>query len=224
MKILINQFELKKWREKIRGTLGFVPTMGALHSGHASLLKKSLNQCDRTLASIFVNPTQFSAGEDFSPYPRSEKSDFELLESLGVDAVYCPKSVKDLYPAEPSTLVQPPQELTSILCGRFRPGHFQGVATIVLKLFQLTQPTRAYFGEKDYQQLQVVKGLVRDFFLDIKIVGCPTLREKSGLALSSRNRYLETADQRAALLYEVFVHGEISDCSERALAVNGIRD
>lgn len=174
--------------------------MGALHAGHASLIKKSCAQNSKTLVSIFVNPTQFSAGEDFEKYPRPERQDFRLLRSLRVDAVYSPRSALDLYSQEPGMKISLPPSLENRLCGAFRPGHFQGVATIVLKLLILAKADRAYFGEKDYQQLQVVKHLVSDFFLDTKIVGVPTVRESSGLAMSSRNAYL-TGPYREAAAY-----------------------
>lgn len=193
------------WRLKVsaRKSIGFVPTMGALHRGHLSLVQRSMKQNDLTVVSIFVNPTQFGPQEDFSKYPRPEKEDLRALKSVGVDVVFIPKSPLEIYPDTGTFQVVPPKRLSAILEGRFRPGHFEGVATVVLKLFQIIDPHRAYFGEKDYQQLQIIKSLVKDFFLKIKIVACPTRREKSGLALSSRNRYLSAEQQRsAAQLYE----------------------
>ncbi len=177
-------------------SIGFVPTMGALHAGHASLIKRARKECDRVVVSIFVNPTQFGPKEDLSRYPRPFSADKKLCASLGVDALYHPTPA-EVYPDGFKTLIEV-GGLSDLLDGAFRPGHFKGVATVVLKLFQTVLPDRAYFGEKDFQQLQVIKRMTRDLDLPVKIVGCPTVREGDGLALSSRNVYLNPTERAAA--------------------------
>jgi pantoate ligase / CMP/dCMP kinase len=183
------------------GSLGFVPTMGALHAGHLSLMQRARQENRTVIVSIFVNPLQFGPGEDFAKYPRTLETDFEQCQQAGVDAIFVPEA-SELVASAFMTQVVPPTSLTDRLCGRSRPGHFQGVATIVLKLLNLVRPTRAYFGQKDAQQLAIIQKTVRDLNLAVKIVPCPTMRESSGLALSSRNQYL-TPDQRqqATILY-----------------------
>lgn len=190
-------------RHRVGRDVGFVPTMGALHPGHLSLIKRARQENSLVVVSIFVNPLQFGPTEDFQQYPRQIEQDQELCRQAGVDVIFAPMAV-ELYGnrlptseqgAEP-TQVSPPASMTSILCGRFRPGHFQGVATIVTKLFNLIQPERAYFGQKDAQQLAIIRRLVADLNLSVTIVGCPIVREESGLALSSRNQYL-TPEQKA---------------------------
>jgi pantoate--beta-alanine ligase len=175
--------------------IGFVPTMGAMHAGHDSLLVRARKENRRVIASVFVNPAQFGPHEDFDAYPRPFEADRARLEQLGVDAVFHP-SVDQIYPAAFKTRVDP-GPFAEVLEGKIRPGHFAGVLTVVLKLFNLTQPKRAYFGQKDFQQVVLVRQLVRDFNLPIRIVACPTIREPDGLAMSSRNAYLEP-EQRAA--------------------------
>ncbi|RMF42584.1 MAG: pantoate--beta-alanine ligase [Planctomycetota bacterium] len=177
--------------------VGFVPTMGALHEGHLSLVRRSREDCDATVVSIFVNPTQFGPHEDFSRYPRTFESDCAALRDLGVDFVFAP-SAEELYPAGFSTYVQPPK-VAERLEGKCRPGHFRGVATVVLKLFHIIPATAAYFGQKDYQQLLVIQHMVDDLNVPIRVVGCPIVREPDGLAMSSRNRYLSQAEREAAL-------------------------
>ncbi|MBI4376676.1 MAG: pantoate--beta-alanine ligase [Elusimicrobia bacterium] len=185
----------RRWRSK-NLTIGLVPTMGALHAGHASLIRRARRECDRVAVSIFVNPAQFGPNEDFARYPRSLPQDRRLCASCGADAVYHP-GTQDVYPAGYRTFVEV-EGLSSLLCGRFRPGHFRGVATVVLKLFQTVVPHRAYFGEKDFQQLAIIKRMSSDLHLPVKIVGCPTIREKDGLALSSRNAYLSPEERAQA--------------------------
>ena len=179
-------------------TVGVVPTMGALHEGHLSLVRQSRQRCDCTVATIFVNPTQFGPDEDLAKYPRTVDEDCRLLSGESVDAVFIP-SQSEMYPDGCSTSVQPPDVATP-LEGDCRPGHFSGVATIVLKLFQILPATHAFFGQKDYQQLRVIQTLVRDLSVGIEIVAGETVRESDGLALSSRNRYLSEADRQRALL------------------------
>jgi pantoate ligase / CMP/dCMP kinase len=171
------------------GQVGFVPTMGALHAGHLSLLRRARQENDVVIVSIFVNPLQFGANEDLSVYPRSLEADLDCCREAGVDAVFIPE-VSELIGTEPLTQVIPPPSLVDRLCGLSRPGHFQGVATIVLKLLHLVQPDRAYFGRKDAQQLVILQHMVRDLDLAVDIVPCSIIREPSGLACSSRNRYL----------------------------------
>ncbi|HWB72296.1 MAG TPA: pantoate--beta-alanine ligase [Egibacteraceae bacterium] len=179
------------------GAVGFVPTMGALHEGHLSLVRRARSDCDAVVVSVFVNPLQFAPGEDFATYPRDLTRDLALLEPLGVDVVFHP-SPGELTPPRRATIVHV-AGLTATLEGASRPGHFDGVATIVTKLFNIVAPDRAYFGEKDYQQLTVVRKMVEDLDVAVQVVGCPTVRDPDGLALSSRNAYL-SARQRAQAL------------------------
>lgn len=178
--------------------IGFVPTMGALHEGHLSLVDASTAECDFTVASIFVNPTQFGPGEDFEKYPRDIDSDVALLKERGVDMVFAPE-VDEMYPENSCTYVQL-DGIALPLEGKFRPGHFRGVATIVLKLFHAVNPDRAYFGQKDYQQTLVVKRMVADLLVPVEIRVCPIVREPDGLAMSSRNAYLDEETRQHALV------------------------
>lgn len=189
---------LEEWRRRraaLAGrSLGFVPTMGALHDGHAALLERSVADNDVTVLSVFVNPTQFDQPDDLSHYPRTLDADRRLAESLGVDYLLCPDG-REIYPDDYAYKVTE-SSFSRQLCGSHRAGHFDGVLTVVLKLLNLTRPRRAYFGEKDFQQLELVRGMVDAFFLDVEIVGCATVREVDGLAASSRNSHL-TPPQRA---------------------------
>jgi pantoate--beta-alanine ligase len=177
-----------------QGNTAFVPTMGNLHAGHASLVELAKQVGHPVVASIFVNPLQFGAGEDFERYPRTLAADCEKLEAAGCDLVFAP-DVNELYPVPQTFTVQPSEALTRDLCGAFRPGHFSGVATVVLKLFNLVQPRVAVFGKKDFQQLLVIRELVRQFNLSIDILAGDTLREADGLAMSSRNGYLGASER-----------------------------
>jgi pantoate--beta-alanine ligase len=179
------------------GTVGFVPTMGALHVGHLSLVEEARRRATRVVVSIFVNPTQFGPGEDFGRYPRDLEGDMRKLESVGADIVFAP-SPGDMYPPGDETRVRV-GSLAEPLCGRYRPGHFEGVATVVAKLFQLIGPSVAVFGRKDYQQWLIVRRMARDLFMPVEVVGIPTRREDDGLAMSSRNAYLNADERRRAL-------------------------
>jgi pantoate--beta-alanine ligase len=176
--------------------IGLVPTMGALHAGHDSLVTRARKENQRVIASIFVNPAQFGLHEDFDSYPRPFEADCARLAALGVDAIFHPP-LDQIYPPAFKTRVDP-GPLAELLEGQSRPGHFAGVLTVVLKLFNLTQPKRAYFGQKDFQQVVLVRQLVRDFGLPVRVVACPTIREPDGLAMSSRNAYLNPAERAAA--------------------------
>lgn len=191
----IAQFRAARAMQEGGGTLGFVPTMGYLHAGHLALIRQAKADNQHVVASIFVNPTQFGPTEDFASYPRDMARDQVLLAEAGVDLLFAP-SVEEMYPAGFQTFV----EVTGVsqgLEGERRPGHFRGVATVVAKLFNITQPTRAYFGQKDAQQVAVIRRMVRDLAMPLDLVVVPTLREADGLAMSSRNTYL-TPEQRAA--------------------------
>ena len=179
-------------------TLGLVPTMGALHAGHLSLVAAARGQCDLVAASIFVNPTQFAPSEDFTQYPRTFDADCAKLEAAGVDILFAP-SAGTMYPADNTTYVDP-GPIGDRLDGASRPGHFRGVATIVARLFNIAQPDRAYFGQKDAAQVAVLRHVVRDLNLPVEIVACPVVRESDGLAMSSRNHYLSPAERARALV------------------------
>ncbi len=179
-------------------TIGFVPTMGALHEGHLSLIRRSVKENDVTVVSIFVNPTQFGPGEDYERYPRDPEGDLKKVEQVGADIVFMP-TVEEMYPEGYATYVEVTGQLTAGLCAPFRPGHFRGVTTVVTKLFHLVEPDRAYFGKKDYQQWRVIQRMVRDLNMPIEIIGCPTVREPDGLAMSSRNQYLKPEERESAL-------------------------
>jgi pantoate--beta-alanine ligase len=188
---------VRQWREQ-GARIGFVPTMGSLHAGHMSLLAAARFRADRVIASVFVNPLQFGPGEDFERYPRTPDDDKHLLAEAGCDLLFLP-SVAEMYPegGQSATKVSVPS-LSGILCGAHRPGHFDGVATVVAKLFGIVQPDVAVFGEKDYQQLAIIRCMVHDLALPVEVVGAPTVRSPDGLAMSSRNRYLSTEERAVA--------------------------
>lgn len=186
---------VKGWRAG-GAFVGLVPTMGALHEGHMELVRRARAGCDRVVASIFVNPAQFGPGEDFESYPRDETRDLGMLKAAGVDAVFIP-GVAEVWRPGAATTVEV-AGLSRVLMGRLRPGHFRGVATVVAKLFNIVRPDRAYFGEKDYQQLAVIRRMAEDLEFAIEIVGVPTVRERDGLAMSSRNVRLAPEDRAAA--------------------------
>ena len=196
MRVVDTIAELRAWRRELTGSLGFVPTMGYLHQGHLALVERSRQENDVTAASIFVNPTQFGPREDLARYPRDLPRDLGLLEKEGTDLVFTPQA-EEIYPQGFQTWVTV-EKVTQRLEGAVRPGHFQGVATVVAKLFNLVQPHRAYFGQKDAQQVVVIKRMVQDINMDLEVVAVPTLREADGLAMSSRNVYLKPRERQAA--------------------------
>ena len=187
--------QIKQWKKEGK-TIGLVPTMGFLHEGHASLIRKCREQNDIVVVSDFVNPTQFGPNEDLEAYPRDFERDSKLCESLGADLIFAP-SPEDMY-HDPHAFVSI-NTLSETLCGKTRPIHFKGVCTVVTKLFHIVAPDRAYFGEKDAQQLAIIRKMVKDLNFDIEIVGCPIVREEDGLAKSSRNTYLNDKERQAAL-------------------------
>ncbi len=200
MKIIDNIKDLKAEISCFKGSIGLVPTMGALHDGHKSLIDRAVKENDNVVVSVFVNPIQFGAGEDLDKYPRQLQKDASLCENAGVKIVFAPK-VSEMYSDRKDnlTLICPPYDAVNKLCGKSRPGHFDGVCSVVAKLFNLTKATRAYFGQKDAQQLFIIKKMVKDLDFDIEIVPCPIVRESDGLALSSRNKYLTEKERKIAL-------------------------
>ncbi|NOR76178.1 MAG: pantoate--beta-alanine ligase [Draconibacterium sp.] len=194
------QNKLYNWRET--GTIGFVPTMGALHNGHLSLVKQALSENQIVVVSIFVNPTQFNDSNDLEKYPRTLDSDLDLLKSTGCQFVFAP-NVKEVYP-KPDSRKFNFGKLETVMEGKHRPGHFNGVALVVSKLFDIVKPDKAYFGLKDFQQLAIIKSMVKQLNLPVEIVSCPIIREVSGLAMSSRNELLTTEQRKnASLLFEI---------------------
>ena len=198
MKIVSSLSDLRTARLSLKGTVGLVPTMGYLHEGHLSLIRQAKAECEHVIVTIFVNPTQFGPNEDFSNYPRDIEHDLKLINPLGVDLVWNP-APEIMYPPGYQAWVEV-EALTRPLEGALRPGHFRGVTTVVAKLFNATQPDKAYFGQKDAQQAAVIRQMTRDLNFPIEIVVCPTVREADGLALSSRNKYLEGDDRKAATI------------------------
>lgn len=191
-----NAKELRQHLATLPGSIGFVPTMGALHAGHSALMEAAKKECGHVVASIFVNPAQFGPNEDFSRYPRTEAADIERLEKDECDLVFIPDA-QSVYPSGFSTFVEV-EKLSETLDGVHRPGHFRGVATVVSILLNLVHPQKAFFGEKDFQQLTIIRRLARDLAMPVEIVGVPTVREADGLALSSRNRYLSEQERATA--------------------------
>lgn len=189
--------QVQQWKKEGM-SVGLVPTMGYLHEGHASLAKQAVALCNKTVVSVFVNPIQFGPSEDLVSYPRDFEHDCDMLEKIGVDLVFHP-SPEEMYAPDFCTYVDM-ENLTTQLCGKSRPGHFKGVCTVVSKLFHIVQPNKAFFGEKDAQQLAIIRRMVRDLSFDIEIVGCPIVREADGLAKSSRNVYLNAEERKAALI------------------------
>ncbi|BAW38727.1 pantoate--beta-alanine ligase [Helicobacter pylori] len=200
MRVLETIATLREYRKSLKESVGFVPTMGALHKGHQSLIERSLKENSHTIVSVFVNPTQFGPNEDFNAYPRPLEKDLALCERLGVNAVFLPKT-GEMYPYEIERRLKlyAPEFLSNSLEGAMREGHFDGVVQVVLRLFHLVNPTRAYFGKKDAQQLLIIQHLVKDLLLDIEIAPCEIVRDDDNLALSSRNVYLDATQRKQAL-------------------------
>ena len=211
MKRLASIEQMRVFRDAISGrSVGLVPTMGALHEGHLSLVRRSLAENEITVVSIFVNPTQFDQAADLENYPRDFERDLELLRKLDADAVFVP-DYGSLYPDDFRYRVSE-TGLSQRLCGAHRPGHFDGVLTVVMKLLNIVRPVNVYFGDKDFQQLELVRGMAEAFFLPVKIVSCPLVREADGLAMSSRNRRLDAAQrQKAPALFQVLKNANSAD-------------
>lgn len=190
--------QVREWK-KAGLSVGLVPTMGYLHEGHASLVDKAASMCDKVVASVFVNPTQFGPNEDLESYPRDFERDCKLLQEHGCDMVFHPE-VSEMYAPNAATYVENQSEMPKQLCGKTRPIHFKGVCTVVSKLFNIVTPDKAFFGQKDAQQLAIIRRMVRDLSYGIEIVGCPIVREADGLAKSSRNTYLNPEERKAALI------------------------
>jgi len=219
MEVVKKIYEMKAISLKARQNgkiIAFVPTMGYFHEGHLSLMREGRRRGDLLIVSLFVNPTQFGPSEDFKKYPRDFQRDHKMAEEAGVDFLFCPE-VEEMYPPDHQTIVRV-EKLTKGLCGRSRPNHFQGVTTVVNMLFNIVMPQIAIFGEKDFQQLVTVRQMVKDLYMDVEIIGMPTVREQDGLAMSSRNTYLNPKERKAAtLLYQslkkaeqLVIHGEKS--------------
>lgn len=219
MKIITGISDMQSFADSLRSqgrTIGFVPTMGFLHDGHVSLMGRARQSCDIVVASIFVNPTQFGPREDFSRYPRDEEGDRKKCEAAGIDVLFMP-AVAEMYPEKPSVFVVV-EGISDVLEGAIRPGHFRGVATVVAKLFSIVKPHKAFFGQKDYQQCAVIKGMVKGLNLDVEIVVMPIVREKDGLAMSSRNSYLNVDERRkAAVIYRALF-------AAKELAAAGVKE
>jgi pantoate--beta-alanine ligase len=200
MRVIESIKEMRAWSDAERhagSRIVLVPTMGALHEGHLSLIREGKKSGERLVVSLFVNPAQFGPGEDLAAYPRVFERDRELLEKEKIDVLFCP-SASEIYPAGYQTYIEV-EKLAPLLCGEFRPGHFRGVATVVAKLFNIVRPQAALFGAKDFQQLQVIRRMAEDLNFGVDVVGCPIVRDGDGLALSSRNRYLISEERAAAL-------------------------
>lgn len=233
IKILTTVKDAKEYVKKVKAAgkkIGLVPTMGALHEGHLTLMKRAKDECGVVIASVFVNPTQFGPNEDYEAYPRDFACDCEKLEAAGVDAVFHPE-VGEMYPERYMTYVSVDGDITNKLCGAKRPGHFRGVATVLTKLFHIIQADKAFFGQKDAQQVVVIKRFVRDLNFDIEIEMVPIVRDTDGLALSSRNQYLSAEEKAAALIlsqslqkaHAAFKNGERDVAALRELVAESIK-
>lgn len=207
--------QVAEWK-KAGLTVGLVPTMGYLHEGHASLVDKAVSMCDKVVASVFVNPTQFGPNEDLATYPRDFDHDCALLEEHKCDMVFHPE-VEEMYFEDAATFVEIQSDMPKQLCGKTRPIHFRGVCTVVAKLFNIVTPDKAFFGQKDAQQLAIIRRMVRDMSYGIEIVGCPIIREEDGLAKSSRNTYLNDQERKAALILSksIFLGQKLVEDGER---------
>jgi len=205
---IINTIQkFRVWRQGISGSIGFVPTMGALHNGHLSLVEEANKMCLHTVVSIYLNPAQFAPEEDLETYPQNLKYDLEALSQFQIDTILLPMDL-EIYPEGFSTYVQE-TKLSIFLEGKSRPSFFKGVTTVLAKLFNIVQPTHAFFGEKDAQQLLIVKKMVKDMAYPIEIIACPTIRQENGLAISSRNRYLSKSEQKtASIIFQALQNGK----------------
>jgi pantoate--beta-alanine ligase len=222
MQVIKSLFELKKYRQNLTGPVGFVATMGCLHDGHGALIQRSVAENDYTIVSIFVNPTQFNNSSDLNSYPITLDADIELASKHHADIIFIPDA-DDMYPHNYNFNVMTADPLSQLYEGEYRPGHFDGVLSVVLKLLNLTKPQNAYFGEKDIQQYVLIKRMVESFFIDTNIVMCSTVRETSGLALSSRNARLSDAQrQRADLFAKTFHSGVRMSEMKQQLTENNI--
>lgn len=224
MKVFKTKKEILKYSQKAAAkgkTIGLVPTMGFLHDGHMSLVKKAKKKSDRVIVSIFVNPTQFGDASDLEKYPRNMEADLAKLKAAKVNAVFAPE-VDEVYDSEAQTIVET-TKLSRIMMGKIRPGHFRGVSTIVTKLFNICQPDFAFFGEKDYQQLQVIKRMVKDLDMPIKIIGVPTMREKDGLAMSSRNVRLTKTNRKAGTILSLSLFEAENICATKKVTTSQLR-
>jgi pantoate--beta-alanine ligase len=229
MKIIKSVKEMQAFSRDLRQsgqTISFVPTMGYLHAGHLQLMREGRQRGDCLVLSIYVNPTQFGVGEDFEKYPRDFDKDSQMAASVGVDVIFCPEG-SDMYPEHYQTFINV-EEVTQNLCGQTRQGHFRGVATVCCKLFNIIKPQVAIFGKKDFQQLVVIKTMVQDLNLDLEVIGLPTVREVDGLAMSSRNTYLQDNERQAALSLSqsLLLAKELYDNGERDAAsiLQAVRD
>lgn len=222
MKVISQINEWMKIRKTLSSSIGFVPTMGALHDGHKSLLSQSRSENELTVLSVFVNPTQFNDPRDLKSYPSTFNQDTKIAEELNVDYLIYP-SFDEIYPDQYKFKLSE-NELSKILCGKHRPGHFDGVLTVVMKLFNIVKPQKAYFGEKDFQQLQLIKEMAQAFFMDIEIVPCPTVRDGDGLALSSRNIKLNSIEREKASLFHKILKSKLNCQSiAKELEANGFK-
>lgn len=222
MKVISTPLQFIEARKSIRGEVGFVPTMGALHEGHLSLLEKARKENQVLVLSIYVNKTQFNDPKDFEKYPNTFERDLEMARKAGVDFVFAPQFA-DMYPDQYQVKIIEANE-SLLLCGKDRPGHFDGVLSVVMKLFNIVQPTRAYFGEKDYQQLMLIKKMVQSYFLPLTIVPCSIIRESDGLAMSSRNVRLSAEDrEKAPLIYKILSRSSSPEQAKAELSAQGFR-
>lgn len=218
--ILRTPAEMKAFRKNLKGSVGFVPTMGALHSGHEELLKKAGQNSDHVILSIFVNPTQFNDPKDLEKYPATWEQDLAMAEKNNVTAIFFPK-YNDMYPDNYRYKVIE-NDFSKLLCGKDRPGHFDGVLSVVMKLFNIVSPTKAFFGEKDFQQLTLIKGMVESFFMDIEIISVPTVREADGLAKSSRNVRLSAVERaKAPGIHAVITQSKTAEEASEKLKAQG---
>lgn len=214
--------DFQNYRAELKGSVGFVPTMGALHAGHASLIQKSRLENEFTVLSIFVNPTQFNDPKDLEKYPRTFEADYELAAQNGVSAIFYPEFA-DMYPDNYKYSVTE-NSYSKILCGATRPGHFDGVLSVVMKLFNIVRPNKAYFGEKDFQQLHLIQEMTKAFFMPLTVVPVQTLREESGLAMSSRNTRLSSEGKhKAALIYKTITEAKTADQAKDFLTDRGFK-